>query len=142
VKPKMFRLTIHDRARLKGRCWSGVLIVALLLAGLWPAMGQLLGRLDQTPALVQVCTHAGLAWVQQGDPAPQGDSEQALFKDGCVWSAAQISLPCGLGGEPLGRCAAPEALLAGDARSVCWPSGFLRVLLMAPMRAPPVLFIA
>lgn len=138
----MFKLTIHDRARRMGRCWSGVLLVALLLAGLWPAMGQLLGRLNQTPALVQVCTHAGLAWVQQGDPASQVDSELALLKEGCVWSAAQISLPWGLVGEPLGRCAAPEALLARDTSSVCWPSGFLRVLLMAPMRAPPELFIA
>lgn len=138
----MFKLTIHDRARRMDWCWSGVLLVALLLAGLWPAMGQLLGRLNQTPALVQVCTHAGLAWVQQGDPASQGDSELALLKEGCVWSAAQISLPWGLVGEPLGRCAAPEALLARDTSSVCWPSGFLRVLLMAPMRAPPELFIA
>lgn len=135
------RLLPHSIRRIR-RAWVLVQVVALLSAGLWPVMGQLLGRLNQTPALVQVCTHAGLAWVQQGDPASQGDSELALLKEGCVWSAAQISLPWGLVGEPLGRCAAPEALLARDTSSVCWPSGFLRVLLMAPMRAPPGLFIA
>lgn len=131
------RLLPHSIRRTR-RAWVLVQVVALLLAGLWPAMGQLLGRIDQAPALVQVCTHAGLAWVQQGEQESQGDSALALFKDGCVWSAAQISLPWVLGGEPLGRCAAPQALLSRDALSLCWPSGFLRVLLMAPMRAPPV----
>ena len=135
------RLLPHSIRRTR-RAWVLVQVVALLLAGLWPAMGQLLGRIDQAPALVQVCTHAGLAWVQQGEPESQGDSELALFKDGCVWSAAQISLPWVLGGEPLGRCAAPQALLSRDALSLCWPSGFLRVLLMAPMRAPPVVSMA
>ena len=135
------RLLPHSIRRTR-RAWVLVQVVALLLAGLWPAMGQLLGRIDQAPALVQVCTHAGLAWVQQGEQESQGDSALALFKDGCVWSAAQISLPWVLGGEPLGRCAAPQALLSRDALSLCWPSGFLRVLLMAPMRAPPVVSMA
>lgn len=135
------RLLPHSIRRIR-RAWVLVQVVALLLAGLWPAMGQLLGRLNQAPVLVQVCTHAGLAWVQQGEPESQGDSELALFKEGCVWSAAQTSLPSVSGGEPLGRCAPPKALLERDALSVCWPSDFLRVLLMAPMRAPPVVFMA
>ena len=138
----MLRRLLPHSIRRTRRVWVLVQVVALLLAGLWPAMGQLLGRLDQAPVLVQVCTHAGLAWVQQGEPESQGDAELALFKEGCVWSAAQLSLPWGLGGDTCGSCADPEAQLSPDARSVCWPTGFLRVLLMAPMRAPPGLFIA
>lgn len=130
----------HSTSRVR-LGWVRVQVIALLLAGLWPAIGQWVGRLNQSPALVQVCTHAGLAWVQQGDPVSQDDSELALFKEGCVWSAAQASLPWGLDGEPCRSCAGPKAQLARDADSVCWPSGFLRVLLMAPMRAPPVVFI-
>ena len=51
------------------RGWALAQALALLLAGLWPAIGQLVGHANQSPALVQVCTHVGLAWVQQDDPA-------------------------------------------------------------------------
>lgn len=127
-------------------------LLALLFSALQGTLGAwLLPLLAQRP-VAEICTPRGMQWVVlesapvassvaalPGMPEPdRPDWPQGLAKP-CVWAMAQVGLPCGP--DPAGNLV--TAALHADLQPVPIdalrraPDTITRVLLMAPMRAPP-----
>ncbi|MDP3422822.1 MAG: hypothetical protein Q8S32_03570 [Burkholderiaceae bacterium] len=118
----------------------------VLLCSVFAATHGLLGALV-VPAVaagpvVEICTPNGLQWVALGDAQggePPANSPHGMAQP-CVWAMAHVAVPPGFGG-PVGH-GVPAWQAAGglafnlDAQAHL-PSNAARVLLMAPMRAPP-----
>lgn len=88
---------------------------------------------------VPICTPSGMSWVTLDSlPESEGlaDWTQGLTKP-CVWAMAHLAMPMGWGVD--GGHGLPSAPCPPDdlAWASCMPSAAARVLLMAPMRAPP-----
>lgn len=121
----------------------------LLLAGLlWSSLQGLLGwvvvqsTVQSGQSLVQVCTPNGMQWLAQDDapgpvPSPSSDTTLGLIQP-CVWASAGLSLPPNPQWPVQATPPLPEPLhWAWRDRAPRTPDTVARVLLMAPMRAPP-----
>lgn len=94
--------------------------------------------------VTEICTPSGMQWVAVDADAssyPGGslpDGPQGLAKP-CVWAMAHVAVPPGLGGEGGGDTPLrPVSLGPLPGLGVHHlPGNAARVLLMAPMRAPP-----
>lgn len=115
------------------RLWRGVLL-ALVFAALHSGLLAAWTVWQGHPTWVQVCTAEGMRWVH-GDNKDQ--DTPVVLKKGCVWSSATWAI---LTPPP----AATVRPLRVAFRASTWavhrapaPDTAQRVLLMAPMRAPP-----
>jgi hypothetical protein len=119
----------------------------VLLCTLFSALHGLLGAwvlpaVASSP-VTEICTPTGMQWVEVAS-APGGDGPidwpQGLAKP-CAWASANVAVPPAMPGadRPDGSA---WALAAVPLRAVqtgeTMPSRAERVLLMAPMRAPPL----
>ena len=118
----------------------------VLLCSVFAATHGLLGALvvpnvAEGP-VVEICTPNGLQWVALGDDQggdPPGNSPHGKAQP-CAWAMAHVAVPPGFGG-PVGHGVHAWQASGGlafnlDAQAHL-PGNAARVLLMAPMRAPP-----
>lgn len=138
----------RGRVRIRVVRW---LLLSLVFSGLQGLLGAwVVPWMADGAAVAEVCTPQGLQWVrldaaasQAASPQepPSGESGAQQAVPGCVWAVSHVSLP------PVARMAGPvPARGAGtvpcDEMARVRPPGQdgpVRVLLMAPMRAPPCL---
>jgi hypothetical protein len=118
----------------------------VLLCSVFAATHGLLGALV-VPAVaagpvVEICTPNGLQWVSLGDAQggePPANSPHGMAQP-CVWAMAHLAVPPGMEGRVAlpGWANPPEASPMGGGEWVGrLAATAARVLLMAPMRAPP-----
>lgn len=130
----------EHRARRPGgrsaRLWRGVLL-ALVFSALHSGLLSAWAAWQGQAPWVQVCTAEGLRWVEAGESTPTDEDRPAVLQGGCVWTLAHLALP------PATAASGAERPHLSGTRPV-WvahvapsPDGHRRVLLMAPMRAPP-----
>lgn len=126
------------------------LLLALVFAGVQNLLGAwVVPWTAGGSPVAEVCTPQGLQWVRLDGAGPgaatvstpgTGDSPAPQLAPGCVWALAHVSL------IPMPRPvpASPAPVIARGALAdwaLARPPGQdgpVRVLLMAPMRAPPV----
>lgn len=126
-----------------------VLLAATLFSALQGWAGAIVTRAWAQGPVVEICTPLGMQWVtldaaqQAADDADTRDDPlwpQGLAKP-CAWAWAHVSLPVGglAARVPLPR-PAPQGRLPEWRMQASWlPSAADRVLLNAPMRAPPAI---
>lgn len=120
------------RSRLAGWC-----VLLALLVGNLPA--QLAGLWSSGPAWIEVCGPQGMRWVSASE---RDDQLPAVLKSDCVWATAHVGL------EPVEPVSVPQRPLRRGGGPAWWPGPDItahdawRVLLMAPMRAPPLADLA
>lgn len=139
------------RAAAHRRAWLRLLLLAMLWSSVQGLLGWWVVQATAQPgqAVVEVCTPNGMQWValdgstgfsEPGDPtAPQSPVAPTEWQSPCVWAAAGLSLP----DFPLlawGVLPAPVLGHAWVARRSAdiTPDTMARVLLMSPMRGPPL----
>lgn len=138
-------IPVLRRAAARPQAWLRVLLVSMLLSVLQGLSGWVIAAVTVAPGqvLVEVCTPAGLQWVAMDDAlggdAPAAPSEQPMaMGQPCVWAAAALSLPAAPLPQGLVAALAPARLhRVGWHHRPSTPDTVERVLLMAPMRAPP-----
>lgn len=130
------------RAHAHRRAWLRLLLVVMLLSGLQGLLGRWVAQASASPGqvLVEVCTVAGMQWVAVDDTTGPADPLNAAESlQPCVWVAAGVSLPAppstAWGTLTWTPTTEPWARLC---QSAITPDTIARVLLMAPMRAPPL----
>lgn len=140
---KNFTVTFTLRSAHRHALWLRWVLLCTVFSALHGVLGAWVVPVVASEPLVEICTPSGMQWValetSSGGNSPN-DWPQGLAKP-CVWASANTPAPPVLG----------DALLAGmllrtqgtdpipiAAMSAGLPSNAERVLLMAPMRAPPV----
>lgn len=128
------------------RRWLRCVLVAVAFSALHGLLGAWVVPAVASGPVAQVCTPAGVQWVAldgtdavpgnrqgPGAPMPQG------WLHPCAWAMAHVAVPPAWAVTP-GNLT-PDSRLAGPGlasrRLQSWPGNIERVLLMAPMRAPP-----
>lgn len=123
----------QPRAVSRARWWQ-VVLLALVFASLHSGLTAAWAAWQGQTLWVQVCTAEGMRWVA-GDDSQQ--ETPAVLKQGCVWMSAALAIP------------SPPPVQMHWALRVAHPAPIAavhreppldtprRVLLMAPMRAPP-----
>jgi hypothetical protein len=118
---------------------------AILFSSVQGLVGIGVTRAVSDEPLVEVCTPTGLRWVAISGQLTSSDGEPASrwpqgLPQSCVWAMAHVAvLPL-----PLGRTAdwvgVVQVAAIGPPAHRLWfgPRDAERVLLMAPMRAPPI----
>jgi hypothetical protein len=120
------------------RRWLHLLWLCTLFSALHGTLGAWVVPAWSGQTAVEICTPQGMQWVALDDSAPgePADPAQGLAQP-CVWASAHLTL---LAQPPALRHGAPqpaERLRVGH-QPLDPPSDRAeRVLLMAPMRAPP-----
>lgn len=134
------------RALAHRRAWVRLLVTCMLLPALQGMLGVWLVSTLAQPgqAVVEVCTANGMQWMAM-EGAPHSTPGQPPESSGglaqpCVWAAAGLSLPPSPPMPVQAPPAAPARWLGAAPEGVrVTPDTVARVLLMAPMRAPPPL---
>lgn len=128
------------RQRVRAQICRGLLAV-LLFSALQGLLGALLVSMLARGPVTEVCTPQGMQWVSMegavdSKDAPNPQPERAST---CVWCMAQVAVLVDPPGTlPPHMVVAPQALSSGDSAEATHSSDRRdRVLLMAPMRAPP-----
>ncbi len=126
-----------------------VLLTATLFSALQGWAGAIVTAAWAHGPVVEICTPLGMQWVtldaalQAADDVDTRDDPlwpQGLAKP-CAWAWAHVSLPAGVPGAraPLPR-PVPEGRVPEACTQAHWlPAAADRVLLNAPMRAPPAI---
>ena len=127
--------------------WLRCLLICVAFSALHGLLGAWVVPAVASGPVFEVCTPQGVQWVlmddtdssRLGGQAPEKPLPQGLAQP-CVWAMAHVAAPP----VPL----APAALVANvhsavrpmspDRWEVAGPGNAVRVLLMSPMRAPPV----
>lgn len=146
--PQRFLLSMTDiglALTLCGRRQRVRICLGLLWVLLFVALQSLVGALvvstlAQGP-VTEVCTPQGMQWVAM-EAEPETDDSPAhpqVLASTCVWSMAHVAVPVDAPGKlPAHAVAAPQAVPSLYGLAVTYSSDRTgRVLLMAPMRAPP-----
>lgn len=118
------------------------LLWMLLLSTLQGLLGALLVPVLASGPVTEICTPQGMQWVSV-DRVPEGEDTPIALQglaSPCAWCMAHIPVPVSPGGSQLTQtAAAPQALLGRLGLGATHASDRMdRVLLNAPMRAPPV----
>lgn len=122
--------------------WLRVLLACALFSALQAVLGAWVVSAVAGAEVTEICTPTGMQWVPVADAQaavgrdPQDPWPQGLAKP-CVWAAAFAAAPPpppSMGGVAWVPGAGVQPV---PAPSVITPDTVARVLLMAPMRAPP-----
>lgn len=121
------------------RRWLRLLWLCALFSALHGTLGAWVVPVWAGQAAVQICTPQGMQWVVLDEHAPDAPAEPAApgWVQPCVWACAHLAL---VSQPPALRHGAPQPAdrLCMGRQSTNPPSDRAeRVLLMAPMRAPP-----
>lgn len=135
----------HRPALAHRRAWLRLLLLAMLWSSVQGLLGWWVvqGTAQPGQAVVEVCTPNGMQWVALDGavgetPATPVDGPATLGQP-CVWAAAALSLPAAPLPQGLVAVWAPARLhRVGRCRAPTPQDTVARVLLMAPMRAPPL----
>lgn len=128
--------------RQRARVWiCRALVWVLLFSALQGLLGALLVPTLASGAVTEVCTPQGMQWVSIDRVSDTEDAPVPLqgLASTCVWCMAHMAVPVSPAGRPPPHTVATPQVLAGclglEATHSC--DRMDRVLLMAPMRAPP-----
>ena len=127
------RLGQHAWAPGNKRLWQ-VVLLALVFASLHTGLLSAWTAWKGQAPWVQICTTEGMRWVTGEDP---GQETPSTLNASCVWAQAHLALPtppAPLAARPKGHTKGATTWVAHSGPVPDTPS---RVLLMAPMRAPP-----
>lgn len=130
---------MRERARLR---IFRVLLCVLLFSAFQNILGALVVSTLASGPVVEICTAQGMQWVSLDALA---DSDAVLANpqgvgSTCAWSMAHMAVPDAPSGRlPPHTVVAPQVLPGRNGREAPHASDRTdRVLLMAPMRAPPL----
>lgn len=121
--------------------WLRWVLLCTLFSALHGLLGAWVVPAVSSGPVAEICTPNGLQWVAlDGAPAEEhpADWPQGLAQP-CAWASAHVAMSAAAGSD-IGVPHPPPATtlrLAGVAPDTRAPGNADRVLLMAPMRAPP-----
>lgn len=124
---------------LQVRRWLHLLWLCALFSALHGTLGAWVVTAWSGQTAVEICTPQGMQWVALDEHAPGAPADSAAqgLAQPCVWASAHLAL---LAQPPALHPGAPQPAerLRMDRQAFDPPSDRAeRVLLMAPMRAPP-----
>ncbi len=122
--------------------WLRILLACMLFSALHGVLGAWVVPAVASEPLVEICTPSGMQWVALDSvPGSEGPADwpQGLAKP-CMWAMAHMAMPLapcadGKASFPPPMDGLPMAVAGTGVISMAGSAA--RVLLMAPMRAPP-----
>lgn len=121
--------------------WLRWLLLCTLFSALHGVLGAWVVPAVASGPVTEICTPTGMQWVAVAsapDSAPPTETPQGLAQP-CVWAMAHVAVPPAAAGAGTGWLPAwgLPGPLPGPTPEPRTPGLAERVLLMAPMRAPP-----